>query len=122
MQEKVDKSTISAKIPIKIKDEIIQEAKEADKSTSEFVADILANRHKHDEEQMRQIEQLRLQVEEKNIQVKMLNDRLVESQKLLGQQQELQLFTQRQMEEIQRSNQLLLEESKSKRRWWQVWK
>lgn len=43
-------------------------------------------------------------------------------QKLLDQQQQLQLFTQKQVEQLQQEKQMLIETDRTKKRWWEVWR
>lgn len=120
MQEKTDKSTISAKIPIKMKEELIERAKAEGKTTSEFVASILAEQKQKEEQHDQEIAELKGRIEEQAGLILALTDRLEKEQILLSQQQELQLMAQRQIEEMRRSNQLLLE-AKTERKWWQIW-
>lgn len=120
MQEKTDKSTISAKIPINEKERLIKEAKIAGKSTSEYIAAILAEQKDKEEKHEKEITELKGRIEEQAGLILALTDRLEKEQILLGQQQELQLMAQRQIEEMRRSNQLLLE-AKTERKWWQIW-
>lgn len=121
MVQPKEKTTISAKVSSELKQHVIKKAEEAGQTVSEYVAGVLTNVDTNEKQKKEEIDKLNQQIEEKNQLVTNLVDRLEESQRALNQQQQLQLMAQKQVEDLQRK-QLLLEENTQKKRWWQAWK
>lgn len=125
MQNSKEKQSISAKITAELKTKIMEQAKAHGQTTSEYVAAILTNVDQKEKQHKEEIEALKDEIKEKNELLHKVTDRLEQAQRALDQQQQLQLMAQRQVEELQRNQQLLLEDAKAaseRKGWWQFWK
>lgn len=122
MQKPTEKQPISAKVTHETKERIIQQAKDKGQTTSEYVASILTSYDEQEKKKKEELDRLHQEIKEKNELTANLTARLEQAQVALNQQQQLQLMVQKQVEDMQRSNQLLLEENtKKSRKWWQLW-
>lgn len=122
MQPSKEKQSISAKIPATEKAKIVEQAENVGQTISEYVAAVLTNVDAKEKAHQVEIDRLEALVKEKNALIDKLTDRLEQAQRALDQQQQLQLMAQRQVEDLQKTQQLLLEENtKKERRWWQLW-
>lgn len=122
VQDSTTKKVLSTKVAGALKDKLVQEAKNEGVTTSEYIAKILAIDWEEKENQYKaEIEELTFQIKEKDKLVESLSESLKQEQSLLGQQQQLQLMAQNQIEYFQKNQRLLIENTSAKK-WWQVWK
>lgn len=122
VQESTSKKVLSTKVTTELKDKLVKQAKEKGLTTSEFIANILAIDFKEQENQQKiEIEKLKSELKDKDELILNLSNRLEKEQNLLGQQQQLQLMAQQQINDMQKNQQLLIENT-SKKKWWQIFK
>lgn len=112
------------------KDRLKKEADEHEMTLSAYIRFIaIEERDQKAEEHIKEVADLKEKLADlkekladKEQMVQMLNSHLEKEQNLVSQQQELQLMAQRQLSELQKQQQLLIESSEKPRRKWQFWR
>lgn len=121
-KDSTTKQVLSTKVTASLKYKLVEQAKKEGITTSEYIAKILAiDWEKQENEYKADIEKLTFQLKEKDNLIVSLSESLKEEQNLLGQQQQLQLMAQQQINDMQKNQQLLIEKT-SVKKWWQIFK
>lgn len=121
-KDSTTKQVLSTKVTASLKYKLVEQAKKEGITTSEYVAKILASDWEKQENKYKsEIEDLTFQIKEKDKLLESLSESLKQEQNLLGQQQQLQLMAQQQINDMQKNQQLLIETT-SKKKWWQIFK
>lgn len=123
MANKLTKQVISTKVSVDLKEKLVKQAKEKGLTTSEHIANLLVFDFEEKETQyQKEIEKLNSQLDVKDKLIGNMSANLEKAQNLLDQQQQLQLMAQKQIEDLQLNQRLLIETNSRARKWWQVWK